>query len=282
MIARIFGSIKADRRLHTTYQAMAVVILLVLGTYSSALCFQRPEQALKAGDAPAVLFNPHLGTYHYEIKWGALPVATATITVQKDGAYYRLKADQKTTGLIDRIYSLRYLGETMVRGEDLSPLEVVIEEQKGKQKRTLKARYLEGLPIEAVETLTKGKAPPETNAYQISTEPYALDMYSAIFLVRSFDWRQGKSQQFEVFTGEKRYAVTMECIGRGVFKLDEKEIPSWVIRPSVLKLGDPNAKPRHTKAHIYLSADESRELLKIKTDIGMGALVWKLVNSWTD
>jgi hypothetical protein len=272
-----------DHRLHTSFEAIAVVMLLLLGTCAFALCFQQSEQTLKAGDVPTVSFTPHLGTFHYEISWGALPVATATIAIQKDGAHYRLKADQQTIGLIDRLYRLHYLGETVVRREDLSPVEVVIHEQKRRERTTLKARYPEGLPIKAVETLTEGKAPPETKTYDIKTEPYVLDMYSAILLVRSLDWRPGKSMHFEVFTGEKRYAVSMECIEKGVFKLNEEEIPAWVIRPHVLKLGDPNAEPRHTKARIYLSADKSRDLLKIKTklDIG-GALVWELVSYRTE
>ena len=283
MIDGTLKKIKTYNRFHAASLPMAVVFLVVMGINTAALSSQPSEQSQKEVDAPVVAFNPHLGTYYYEIHWGALPVATAKITIQKEGAHYRLKADQQTIGLIDRIYRFHFRGDTVVRSKDLGPKEVIIQEQKRRQVRKLKARYNEGQPIEVVETLSEGKKEPKTNTYEISTEPYVIDIYSAILLVRSLDWHQGKIQQFEVFTGKKRYSVTMECVGKRFFKLNKKQIPSWVIRPRVLKLGDPNAKPRYTNARIYLSADESRNLLKIKADIGIGgALVWELVHYWRE
>jgi hypothetical protein len=274
MTTAMFNPINTYRRQQDTYLIMAIVFLLVLGTNTAALSSQQ------SGQPPIITnsFNPHLGTYYYEIHWGALPVATAKIIVQKDGPHYSLTSDQQTIGLIDRIYRFHYRGKTVVRTEDLSPMAIVIQEQKGRQKRTLKAQYRKDQSIEVVETVLEKKKPPETDTYDISSETHAIDMYSAILLVRSLDWREGRVQQFEVFTGKKRYAVSMKCIGKGILKLNKKQIPAWIIRPHVLKLGDPNAKPRHTNARIYLSADESRDLLKIKTDIGIGgALVWELV-----
>ena len=264
-------------RLPRSMPLALVVIGLVIGTRGSTVASQAPERNPEVVSRTAQEFNPRLGTFYYVIHWADSKVADATITIDRDGDYYRMVADEETTKFLDRIYRIRYRGETIIRAEDLVPVEAVIKEERGKKKTTEQIRYDAQGKAEVVVSEKEPDAPIKQEAYLINEETFAIDMFSAIFLARSFDWQENESQQFDVFTGKKRYLVTLDCIGKTVFLEGDIRIDAWVIRPGVLKQNDPNAKTRHSEARVYLSADASRDLLKVKTNVGLGTVKMKLI-----
>jgi hypothetical protein len=69
----------------------------------------------------------------------------------------------------------------------------------------------------------------------------------------------------EVITGKKRYLVTLTCMDKVQVTDGDAQIEAWIIRPSVKNLNKPKSKPRHSSTRIYLSTDESRDLLKMKS-----------------
>ncbi len=254
-----------------------VLIGLVIGARGAAFALQPPEQGPETVSDRIHEFHPRLGTFYYVIHWADSKVADATITIERDGDYYRMVADEETTKFLDRIYRIRYRGETVIRAEDLVPVETVIKEERGRKKTTEQITYDAEGKAEVVVSEKEPDAPIKQEAYLINEETFAIDMFSAIFLARSFDWQENESQQFDVFSGKKRYLVSLDCIGKTVFHVGDINIDAWVIRPGVLKQNDPNAKTRHSGARVYLSADTSRDLLKIKTKIGLGTVKMKLL-----
>lgn len=263
--------------LFRSIQLALVLISLIISVVGPTFALQPPEQNPEVGSNLPHEFNPRLGTFYYVIHWVDSKVADATITIERDGNYYRMIADEETTKFLDRIYRIKYRGETVIRAEDLSPVETVINQERGKNKQTEQIRYDADGKAEVVVRKTEPDASLKHESYLINEETFAIDIFSAIFLARSFDWQKNESQQFDVFSGRKRYLVTLDCIGKTVFKEGEINIDAWVIRPGVLKQNDPNAKTRHSKARVYLSADKSRDLLKIKTNIGLGTVKMKLI-----
>ena len=264
-------------RLLRFMQLALVLIGLVISARGATFALQPPERNPEVVSDLVNEFNPRLGTFYYVIHWSDSKVADATITIERDGDSYRMIADEESTKFLDRIYRIRYRGETIIRAADLAPVETVINQERGKNKQTEQIRYDADGKAEVVVSKKEPDASVTQEAYLISEETFAIDMFSAIFLARSFEWKENESQQFDVFSGKKRYLVTLDCIGKTVFKEGDINIDAWVIRPGVLKQNDPDAKTKHSEARVYLSADESRDLLKIKTNIGLGAVKMKLI-----
>jgi hypothetical protein len=264
-------------RLIRFMQWMIVLIGLVIAAPGATFALQPPEQDPETVSDRIHEFHPRLGTFYYVIHWADSKVADATITIERDGEYYRMTADEEITKFLDRTYRIKYRGETTIRAEDLAPVETVINQELGRKQTTEQIRYDAEGKADVVVTKKEPDAPVQQEAYHISEETFAIDMFSAIFLTRSFDWQENESQQFDMFSGKKRYLVTLDCIGKTVFHVGDINIDAWVIRPGVLKQNDPNAKTRHSEARVYLSADESRDLLKIRTKVGLGTVKMKLL-----
>lgn len=238
-----------------------------------------PEQDNRPKALTGSAFHPRLGEYHYEIVWGKSRVATGIISIQREGDFYVLKADQQTTKFIDRIYRVRYRGETHISAADLSPTASVIEEQIKKETKVQTAEYDAQTGAVKVEEKSSGRKEPEvrTKTYELSSDTGIVDVFSATFLARSFDWKVGKEHQFMVFTGEKQYHVTMDCIGKSTYELDGHIIPVWVIQPGIRKTTKTEPYRVHEKTRIYIAADESKDIVKIKSQPGIGTVKLRLV-----
>lgn len=263
---------------HLHYRAL-ILILAVLATCLSGFAAEHPEQNAQLADETGVEFQPRLGEYHYEIQWARKRVATGTIAIRRQGDHYVLTADQRTTPFIDRIYRVRYRGETRIHAADMAPVESVIDEEVKRRKKVQEAKYDEASgSVTVKETRTKGKhAQNEIKNYEIHSDKGIVDVFSAIFLARSFDWRTGEQHGFSVFIGEKQYAVTMACIGMSALVIEDQRMPVWVIQPEVRKIGEDKASSTSQKTRIFIAADDSKDILKIKTRVGIGTVTLRLV-----
>lgn len=266
--------------LHRSKYLLAVVIILTaagvgcLGAFSGTTFSAGNPLAYsiapKMASERAQGFNPRLGTYLYSVKWLGIRAANTTVTVSRNGGTYHVVADTATSRLIDQLLKLRYRCEGIIRSQDYMPIETIFDFRKRSRHRYTKIRYLDDGEIEVTETKSKKKQKPHTEIKKIQPEEFALEPFSASFLARGFNWRKGEVQQLEVITGKKRYLVTLTCQDKVHVTEGDAQIAAWLIRPSVKNLNKPKSKPRHSSTRIYLSADRSRELLKLKSRTRVG------------
>ena len=256
-----------------------LLAVIVLVSDLTGIAAEHPEQDAQLAVETGVEFQPRLGEYHYEIRWARQRVATGIITIRKDGNQYVLTADQRTTEFVDRIYRVRYRGETRIDAADLTPVESIIEEELKKRRKVQRAKYdTASGTVTVKETRTRARqAEKEAKAYEIQSDTGILDVFSAIFLARSFDWSIGERHAFMVFVGEKQYAVVLDCIGMQVIEIEGNRHPVWVIQPGVRKSTETKPSPVSQKTRIFIAADESRDIVKIETQPGIGSVTLKLL-----
>ena len=240
----------------------------------------QPEQDDAAAVATGIEFQPRLGEFHYDIHWGIKQVASGVISVSREQEHYVLKVHKKTTDAIDLVYRVRYQGETRLNVEDLSPVHSTLNEEVKKKKKTQDARYDPTTgTVNVVETRSKRKKSgrDKVKEYELQSDSGIFDAFTAIFLARSFDWQLGDSHQFFVFIGQKQYQVSLDCIDKSMVEIPMGTIPVWVIRPSVIKIGDDKESSGQENTLLYLSADESKDIIKLKSKLGIGSVELRLV-----
>ena len=253
---------------------IAAVFITLLGSVSVQAQASGLEEAKLSAEASN--FQPRLGTYYYKIKWGSMEAAEAKISMQAEGEFYRIVADAKPTEFIDNIYRIRYRGEGVINAEDYTAVETIFEDRTRSREIRTEIHYRDSGEIEAVTVKKKKQKPPKTKVRKFEPQGEVLDAFSAVFLALSFDWRVGLSEQFEVFTGKKNYLVTLVCVGTTPVEHREKDIACWVVVPTVVDTQKPDKKPKFTRTKIYISADPSRAVLKVKTKAGIGTVKAKL------
>ena len=255
---------------------IGLFILNLPGTAAS-----QPEQDEQAAAASGIEFQPRLGEYHYEITWGLNHIGKGVIAIEREGENYILRAEKKTTGLLDRIYQLRYAGEARIKAEDLSPVESIVIEENRKRKKVQVTQYPTSEETDTVKvTETKSRRDKEkvkTKEFEFVSDTLVVDMFSAIFLARSFDWQVGERHEFTVFAGSKKYLVNMDCIGETMFSVGDETLAAWVIQPTFRRLNEEDSTFTHEDTLVYLSADESKDIIKVKSKLGIGTVKLRFV-----
>lgn len=217
-------------------------------------------------------FKPVLGTYSYSVKWQGIPAATAEVNVEKEGEYYRVIASARTNSAIDIFYKLRYKGDGTISALDFAPVKTVLDQRENSKVKVTEIMFLENGEI----YLTKSQKGKEPEAYKFNPENFTLDPFSAAFLARSLDWKQGETKTFDVFTGKARYLLDLSLTEEINMNVNDESRKVWVIVPKVKKLSENEGKPKLREAKIYITADDKREILKIVSSVFIGSVTSKL------
>ncbi|MDO9265122.1 MAG: DUF3108 domain-containing protein [Desulfosalsimonadaceae bacterium] len=225
--------------------------------------------------SPSLSFKPLMGIYAYSVSWNGIPAARLELEVARNGDDYQLKARAQTAKAIDLIYRLRYHSETVISAQTLMPKRSVsVSRANWREKRT-ELVFLPSGEIHSVERDQRGKQ----KTLQFDPANFTLDPYSAGFLALSQDWKVGEKRQFDTFNGKNRYLIELTALEQTEITVNGRIRKAVVIRPSVKKLTDTDPDPKKLReARIYISTDDSREILKISSEVFVGSVNTDLVS----
>jgi hypothetical protein len=218
-------------------------------------------------------FAPKMGTYTYRVSWKGIPAGTVEMELARNGSDYEIKARAYTIKLIDIFYKLRYSTEAVISAETLLPKRSVSYSRENNRHKESETTFLPNGSVHSISKDNRGRV--ESIAFE--RENFTLDPYSAAFMALAMDWEVGDTRQFDTFTGTNRYLIELTATERTTISVDNRSREAIVIVPSVRKLTDIDSK-KLKKAEIYISADSNREVLKISSDLMIGAVNTDMVN----
>ncbi|THB79664.1 MAG: DUF3108 domain-containing protein [Desulfobulbaceae bacterium] len=220
-------------------------------------------------------FKPVRGTHYYDVFLGNVKLGKATISVQQEGESYTVKVEARTNRAIRALYKIRYRGTSVVNHDPLIPQTVTIMEQSGKKRKTIEAEYPAPNRVSSVEVTKKKGEKTNIKEKEFESESFLLDPFSTVFLIRSLDWQVGDREIFDIFTGKEQFEFELYCSQEKVLQINGKSRKSWEIIPSSRTLTEP-VKTVMANWAIYLSQDESREILQIVGHPKIGKIVAKM------
>jgi hypothetical protein len=159
-----------------------------------------------------------------------------------------------------------------ISSEDLAPVRSYTKEVTSSYKKETTVKFRDDGSIESVQVKAKEGKKPKTKTREIENSGNILDPFSALFLARHLEWKAGQAESFEVFKGRQRYLVKLNCQGMVKIKVSGKERSAWVITSRVKNIDKPEKKPGMGKTVIFISADEAKEVLFIKSETKFGKI----------
>jgi len=225
-------------------------------------------------------FKPQSGTYFYTVGFNDMDIGTASIAVATDKDLYKVQINARTIGMVDRIYQLRYRGESVMDTDPLSPLILKVQQDVRSKEKVTSVHFQQGGAIRAVETKSEDGEPIDYTVRKVQTDKFTLDPFSATYLVRGLDWEIGTEKVFDVYPGKNQYELRLKCIGKETLTLAGGKRDAWVIVPRVTNL-DPEkraeaAKKKPADVRIYVSADGLRDVLKVEAHHTLGQFMARL------
>lgn len=221
-------------------------------------------------------FHPPLGTYRFSVKWGKLEAGKATIRVSRDHDFYNIHVKAKTQNTVNKFYKLRFRGETQLSVDNLAPFKTKMYQRTNNRAKETEITFHDDGVIESVRHKYKDKKKKKTEIRKLNTGNFTLDPVSAVFIVRSLDWREGVSRQFDVFDGKSRHLVTITCAGKQEKGVLGETRETWVLVPTIQNITKGEDSSEVGAIRIYLSTDKAKEILIVEGDVLVGKIITKL------
>lgn len=267
--------------MHCGYRYSAILLAkytFVLTLSLILFCSQAQAQTILAGDIKISTptykpkIHPLLGTYTYEVSWQGIPAAEVKVGVEKPADEYQIWTRVRTYGLVDIFYKLRYNADATLNAADFQPQRSYFYHRENSRIKETTLTFGGDGVIRSVH-INRGVK----QDYSFNPENFTLDPFSASFIARGVNWSKGASFQFDAFNGKSRYLITLTATDLVTERFGKRIEKVWVIEPHVKNLTSTKpSKLRH--AHIYLTADDRREIIEIESEVWIGSVRTKLIS----
>ena len=249
--------------------SISAPVLAEEGVYKTASSVQvsTPRYEPQKGE-----YNFQYGTYDYDVSWEGIPAASASITMLPDGDKYRLIAEANTASAIGIFYKLKYRAEGLI-DDSFKPIRTLVTQKENSKERVTEISFDEKTGMIQATRTKKGKG---TEVESFNPHNDTLDPFSSAILARSMPWKIGQSRTFDTFNGKTRYLITLTCEDEKEMTINGEQRLVSIVVPQVMNLNDETKNKKLRRAEIYVTADNAREILQIKSEVFIGNVYVRL------
>lgn len=228
--------------------------------------------------APAVETLPqHPRRLEYRVAWNGIPAADAAIAITPRELAGRpgleVEATARTNAFVDVFWPFRGTAKSTFIGDELTPLHFVYE-------RSMRnTPYLTQVDFDAPAQRARSVYTRGQRRREFAVDGReVLDPITAVFRARLSGAGAGDVLRYEIFTGESSYRVELTVIGPDTVEVPAGRFAALRIVPAVWKIGrDAQLDPRLRGATIWVADDPLRTLLRIRSEVFVGAVTLDLV-----
>lgn len=218
--------------------------------------------------------NVTLKLTYFNIVAGEMDVGVLPFKEVNGKKSYHFQVAGKSYGVFSSIYAVDDRAETFLDYETLLPYNMAIDVKESKKLSTIRS-YFDWKKMKAFyweKKITK-KNGVEEKSFDWSIEPYAQNIFSAIFYLRTFTLTPGKVIQFKVADNKKNMVVKGHVLRRETIKTDIGELKTVVIKPEVEI--DGIFKPMG-EVFFWLTDDDRKFVVRIESKIKIGTIIASL------
>lgn len=187
---------------------------------------------------------------------------------------YHFKVSGKSNSFFSSVYAVDDQAETFMDYETLLPYNMVVDVKETKQLRTVRS-YFDWKKQKAFfweKKITKKHGVEEKNL-EWKIEPYAQNIFSSIFYLRTFKLTPGKVIQFRMADNKKNMVVKGHVLRRETIKTDIGDIKTVVVKPELAI--DGVFKPMGD-VFFWLTDDDRKFVVRIESKIKIGTIIGSL------
>ena len=202
----------------------------------------------------------------FSMGWGPIKAGTSTMEVKEimeinGRKAYHVISETKTNKFFDRIYKIRDINETFIDVEGIYPLKYKKDIHEGKYKKKRETIFLQDKNI----AIYKEK--------EIPVEPYVQDVLSAYYYVRTKDLIVGYSLILDVNNNGKNYKLKVKILKKERISTPAGKFDTILIEPILI---EGKSLKEEERLLMWLTDDENKVPVKIKSKIAVGSLLAKL------
>ena len=211
----------------------------------------------------------------FVLKWGAIPAGEATLEVQaietlNGEEAYRFIMTAKTNSFVDIFFKVR---DTIEGFADLAMSQSVLykaRQHEGKYKSNIVVNFDWEKQEAQYSNFDEIEAP-------IPILPGTFDPLSVLYYVRMNPLLENQNIRRPVTDGKKNITGNLRVLKRETLRVPAGKFDTYKVEPSTEGIGGVFKKDKDAKIHIWLTADERRLPVKVKSKVAVGSFVGELV-----
>jgi len=208
-------------------------------------------------------------TLVYDIGWGPFKAGYVVLTAAADSAAGTIKLGGKglSNGFVTTFYRMRDYVISTIDAKGLYPL--FFEQHLREGKRYSRDGWI--LFDHGKNTLYVKERKVKT----IKSIPFVNDFLSVLFLFRQRKFGPGDTISLPLYADGKVHSIAIICKGREPITVGGVKQPALVVEPKLV--GDKGAFNKKDRLDLWLSDDNLKVPLQIKSKISIGAITAKLL-----
>ncbi|MCB0342316.1 MAG: DUF3108 domain-containing protein [Pseudobdellovibrionaceae bacterium] len=208
---------------------------------------------------------------YFKVAAGYMTFEVRPMAEVNDRLAYHFAVIIKSSSVFSMFYKVDDWAETFLDYEELVPLTMGIHVNESKQARDIRS-YFDWKKLEATfweKKVTKEKGEEEKKQVW-KLAPYSQNVVSAIFYLRNFNLRVGKTIAFPVSDDGKNFVFSGKVLRKEVLTTEAGTFNCFVIKPE-LKL-DGVFKPVGD-VYLWITDDKYRTMVRLESKIKIGTII---------
>jgi hypothetical protein len=211
----------------------------------------------------------------YRLFWGVIPAGYAELEVlpfkELDGeSSWHFLLSVRTSEFVDLFYKVRDRIESLT---DLALANSIFyrkEQREGRTDRDVVVRF--DREARSVVYSDKGEA---RNSIEIKEG--TIDPLASLYFIRSQPLAENLEIVRPVTDGKKIVKGVAKVVGREMVRIDGGEYDTFIVEPDLQDLSGLFEKSKDSKLQLWITADDSRTLIKVKSKVMVGSFTATLV-----
>ena len=232
---------------------------------------------IKSADAEDALMPFYPGEkLTFELRWSVVRAGEAVVevlpieTVNGEDAYHFLMT-VKSTPFVDLFYKVRDRIDSYCDVGMNKSLLFMKKQREGRSKRDVLVIFDWEKHQAQYSNFGKKRKP-------ISIVPGTFDPYAAFYFTRLFDWEKGSEIERPVTDGKKNIIGKARMIKRETITVPSGTYDTFLIEPDIEHVGGVFEKSEDAKIELWVTADERRIPVRLKSKVVVGSFVGELIS----
>lgn len=211
----------------------------------------------------------------FELKWSVVRAGEAVVevlpieTINGEKAYHFLMT-VKSTPFVDIFYKVRDRIDSYCDIEMKKSLLFKKKQREGRSKRNILVTFDWEKQQAQYSNYGRKRKP-------IPILPGTFDPYSAFFFTRLFDWAKASELTRPVTDGKKNIIGRARLIKRERITVPLGTYDTFLIEPDIEHIGGVFEKSKNAKIELWVTADEKRIPVRLKSKVVVGSFVGELI-----
>ncbi len=213
----------------------------------------------------------------FELKWTIVPAGRATLEVkpikQIDGQdTYHFRMTARSNRVVDAFYKVRDRIDGYTDMDITRSVLYIKKQHEGKTKKDVRVRFdWDSQTAAYTEFIKQSKKDP------IALLPGAFDPLSIFYYTRRQSFEVGQELQRPVSDGKKCVLGKAKILRREKITVPAGEFDTFLMVPDLKHVGGVFKKSKNAKIELWVSADERRLPIKLRSEVIVGSFTGELI-----